>query len=56
MQSQDWGHATSIPPSVNARICSDPLNQAWVARNDSTADEVQAWQLNDTTAMHYIAS
>ncbi|KAL8988308.1 MAG: hypothetical protein Q9177_002596, partial [Variospora cf. flavescens] len=42
MQSQDWGHATSIPPKVDHDVCSVPLREGQIAMNSSdTVDEAR---------------
>ena len=35
MQSQDWGHATSIPPNVDAGICAARLTDGFIEKNSS---------------------
>jgi len=44
MQSQGWGHATSIPPNVDEGVCSLPLRNGPIAL--SMNDSIQAAALS----------
>lgn len=49
MQSQDWGHATSIPPRVNRGVCTVPLRDGLISVNNTDLVEAAGLPLNDSS-------